>query len=311
MTKLLSHDRYAHARAYLLNSARPLEAALFRYRFEEGGADTVYAELGKFQNPDGGFGHALEPDLQSPASSVLATTTALQRLRMLHAPAQHPLVNGALRYLVASYDSNYQSWPLVSRLAEDGPHAPWWNQEGLADRFGTFAINPRAEVLGYLHEFADETESEAATLRDTLTPIVVQGLLEHTDKLSGDAFLCCQRLVDSPGLPSNMAVDLQRWLLRMADTAVAMDPATWTGYVLLPLQVAPNRTAPMGIPLSHVLPDNLDFVVDTQAGDGSWAPTWSWFGAYPDTWSQAERDWRGVLTLERLEWLHAYDRIAT
>jgi hypothetical protein len=108
-----------------------------------------------------------------------------------------------------------------------------------------------------------------------------------------------------------MAVDLQRWLLRMADTAVATDPATWSGYVLMPLQVAPNRTAPMSIPLSHVLPDNLDFVVDSQAGDGSWSPAWSWFGAYPDNWSQAERDWRGVLTLERLEWLHAYDRIAT
>lgn len=234
MTRLLSHDRYAQARTFLLHSARPLEAALFRYRFEEGGADAVYAELARFQNPDGGFGHALEPDLQSPASSVLATTTALQRLRMLQAPAHHPLVNDAIHYLVASYDANFQSWPLVPRQAEDAPHAPWWNQEGLAERFGTFAINPRAEVLGYLHEFAGETEPKAATLRDTLTPIVFQGLLENTDKLSGDAFLCCQRLVDSPRLPSNMAADLQRWLLRMADTAVATDPRLGLGTCCCP-----------------------------------------------------------------------------
>ncbi len=309
MTKLLSRGRYAQARKYLLASARPLEAAMYRYRFEEGDAEAVLTELAKFQNPDGGFGNALEPDLRSPASSPLATTTALQRLRMLNAPAQHPLVAGAIRYLVAAYDAAYQSWPLVRPESEAAPHAPWWNQEGLEGRFGSFAVNPRAEVLGYFHEFAEETDAQAVTLRDTLTPIVFQDLLQRTEPLSGDAFLCCQRLVDSPGVPSSMAVDLQRWLLRMADTAVATEPAAWSGYVLLPLQVAPNRTAPMGIPLAHVLPANLDFVIDSQAEDGSWAPTWSWFGAYPEDWPLAERDWRGVLTLERLEWLHAYDRI--
>jgi hypothetical protein len=309
VTKLLSLDRFAQARDYLLHAARPLEATLFHYRFGAGDAEAIYAELAKFQNSDGGFGNALEPDLRTPASSVLATTTALQRLRMLHAPAQHPLVYGAIRYLVGAYDPTFQSWPLAPYQAEDAPHAPWWNQEGLADRFGNFAINPRAEVLGYLHEFADDSDTEAVTLRDSLTPVVFQELLEHTEPLSGDAFLCCQRLIDSPGLPSNMAVDLQRWLLRVAETAVATDPSTWTGYVLQPLQVAPNRTAPMGIPLSHVLADNLDFVVDSQAEDGSWSPSWSWFGPYPEDWPAAERDWRGVLTLERLEWLHAYDRI--
>jgi hypothetical protein len=65
----------------------------------------------------------------------------------------------------------------------------------------------------------------------------------------------------------------------------------------------------MGIPLSHILPANLDYVIQSQGEDGSWSPPWSWFGAYPADWPQAERDWRGVLTLERLEWLHAYDRI--
>ena len=180
-------------------------------------------------------------------------------------PAQHFLVDGAIRYLVTAYDPACQSWPLVPPESEEAPHAPWWNQEGLAERFGNFAVNPRAEVLGYLHEFADETDVQAVTLRDTLTPIVFQDLLQRTEPLSGDAFFCCQRLVDSPGLPSNMAVDLQRWLLRMADSVVATDPTTWSGYVVLPLQVAPNRTAPMGIPLAHVLPANLDYVIDNQA----------------------------------------------
>jgi hypothetical protein len=310
VTNMLARARFDAARNYLLTAARPLEAAIFRYRFEEADPEPVYAELAKFQNPDGGFGHALEPDLRTPASSVLGTTTALQRLRMLHAHSQHPLVNGAIRYLEAAYDPMLQSWPLVPPEAEGAAHAPWWNQEGLADRFGSFAVNPRAEILGYLYEFADETDAGAMALRESLTPVVFEDLVGRTAALSGDAFLCCQRLIEAPGLPNNIAVDLQRWLLRVAEGAIALDPASWNGYVLLPLQAAPNRAAPMGIPLSHILPQNLDFVIASQAPDGSWGPTWSWFGAYEADWPGAEREWRGVLTLERLEWLHAYDRIA-
>ncbi len=309
MTKLLSSERFAQASAFLLEDARPLEAAIFRYRFEGGDADSIYSQLAQFQNADGGFGQALEPDLRTPVSSVLATTTALQHLRMLHTPALHPLASGAVAFLMSTYDPNLESWPLAPAQADESPHAPWWSQEGLADRFARFAINPRAEVLGYLYEFADENDVQTVALRELLTPVVMAGLLEHTDNLSSNEFLACQRLVDSPGLPGEAAVALQRWLLRMAETAVATDPATWSGYVLMPLQVAPNHIAPMGTPLAHLLPQNLDFVIDNQAADGSWSPAWSWMGEHPAAWPQAEREWRGVLTLERLVWLNAYDRI--
>lgn len=305
----LSTDQFARARRFLLEQARPLEAALFRYRFEEGDANDVYANLEAFQNPDGGFGRGLEPDVRSMASSVVATTTALQKLRMLHAPAQHPLVQSAIAYLLSAYDESTQSWPLVPPAVEEAPHAPWWNQEGLGERFNGFRINPRAEVLGYLFEFGPELDPAAIARREAMTQPVIDALLAHAGPLSGDEFLCCQRLIDSPGLPERHAVALQRWLLRMAEGAVATDPDTWSGYVLQPLQVAPTRAAPMGIPLAHLLPQNLDHVIRSQNADGSWSPTWSWFGAYDADWPQAEHEWRGVLTLERLEWLHAYDRI--
>ena len=305
----LAPEQFTNARRFLLEQTRPLEAALFRYRFEEGSADDVYANLATFQNPDGGFGHGLEPDVRSSASSVVATTTALQKLRMLHAPAQHPLVQGAIAYLLSAYDDAWQSWPLVSAAIEDAAHAPWWNQEGLAERFNGFRINPRAEVLGYLFEFGPELDPVALAHREALAQPAIDALLAYEGPLSGDEFLGCQRLIDSPGLPERTAVDLQRWLLRMADGAVATDPTTWGGYVLQPLQVAPTRAAPLGIPLSHLLPQNLDHVIRSQNEDGSWSPTWTWFGAFDADWPQAEREWRGVLTLERLEWLHAYDRI--
>ena len=101
------------ARDYLLQQARPLEAARYRYHFEGATAEAVLAALAVFQNPDGGFGHALEPDLRTPASSVLATSVAFQVMAEVDAPADHPLVQGALAYLLASFDSAAHRRPII------------------------------------------------------------------------------------------------------------------------------------------------------------------------------------------------------
>ena len=171
-------------------------------------------------------------------------------------------------------------------------------------------IHPRAELLGYLHDFTAETDASALALRDQLTPLVIDDLLARTGDIDHNEFLCCLRLAESPGLPDAGAIEIQRRLLRIAGDVVVTDPRAWGGYVLQPLHVAPNRAAPLGIPLAHILPQNLDHVIQSQSEDGSWSPPWSWFGAYDADWPQAKADWRGVLTLERLGWLHAYDRIA-
>lgn len=54
---------YERARAFLYRSARPLDIARFQCHFKNGGKGAVLAALAADQNEDGGFGHALEPDL--------------------------------------------------------------------------------------------------------------------------------------------------------------------------------------------------------------------------------------------------------
>ena len=54
---------------------------------------------------------------------------------------------------------------------------------------------------------------------------------------------------------------------------------------------------------------NLDYVIETQASDGAWEPTWHWGGVFAREWEQAKQEWRGHLTLEMLTTLRAYGRI--
>ena len=58
----LSREAFGRARQFLVTQARPLERALFEHRFERAGVDGALAELARFQNEDGGFGHGnVEP----------------------------------------------------------------------------------------------------------------------------------------------------------------------------------------------------------------------------------------------------------
>jgi hypothetical protein len=66
----------------------------------------------------------------------------------------------------------------------------------------------------------------------------------------------------------------------------------------------------LGADLIHdELQRHLDYQITNQTPEGSWDPTWSWGGIYPEVWASAELEWRGHLTLEALTQLNAFARI--
>ncbi|MEV6792337.1 hypothetical protein AB0M87_10120 [Streptomyces sp. NPDC051320] len=70
----------ARAEHFIWLTARVLEQRRFAYHFLDGGADQVEAALAAYLNEDGGYGHALEPDLRGPVSQPLHTAHALRVL---------------------------------------------------------------------------------------------------------------------------------------------------------------------------------------------------------------------------------------
>ncbi|WP_327719730.1 hypothetical protein OG381_33530 [Streptomyces sp. NBC_00490] len=61
-------------------TARVLEQRLFAHHFLNGNADPVETALDAYRNEDGGYGHALEPDLRGPVSQPLHAGHALRVL---------------------------------------------------------------------------------------------------------------------------------------------------------------------------------------------------------------------------------------
>ncbi|MFE5615703.1 hypothetical protein [Streptomyces sp. NPDC056463] len=70
----------ARAEQFVWLTARVLEQRRFAYHFLRGGAEPVEVALTAYLNEDGGYGHALEPDLRGPVSQPLHTGHALRVL---------------------------------------------------------------------------------------------------------------------------------------------------------------------------------------------------------------------------------------
>lgn len=68
------------AEQFVWLTARVLEQRLFAHHFLNGDPDPVETALDAYRNEDGGYGHALEPDLRGPVSQPLHTGHALRVL---------------------------------------------------------------------------------------------------------------------------------------------------------------------------------------------------------------------------------------
>lgn len=308
--KQLSTSQFAAARAYLVGRARPLEQSLFRYAFEEGPATAVWHELASFQNSDGGFGHALEPDLRSPSSSALATSVALRILIATDASAEHPLVQEAVDYLRSTLDASTLTWHIAAPDTNDYAHAPWWHDEdgSVARTFDDFQVNPRADLLASLYDYAP-----------LLPPDLLNGLAEATVRAierlplgggGGDDLVAVLRLAQAEGMPQAYRQRVLERARESAPAAVTRDPQQWSIYSTPPLKLAPAPGSPLAGLLQEDVARHLDYLINTQAPEGYWDTTWSWGDFYPDVWPQAQCEWRGEITLHNLRSLRAYGRLA-
>jgi len=303
----LTRQQQQQARSFIFAFARPLEQALYALWFEGGTPEAVLARLARFQNADGGFGHALEPDLRTPESSAIATTIALQILRALNTPDHHPPVRGAIGYLLDTYDQKQQRWPIVTAAAGMAPHAPWWEPDAeLSQRFGEFLANPRAEIAGYLYEYAALVPAE---LLDALGRATVDHLEQLPARMEMHDLLCYVRLAETKNLPPDMRTRIMARLRPAVAATVVREAAAWEAYSLPPLAVVSTPDSPFAALFGAELEANLDALVARQGDDGAWSPNWSWADTFPEAWAAAERDWKGVLTLTNLRTLRSFGRL--
>ncbi len=150
---LIDMNTFDRARAFIYRNARPLDLARWQRHFENGGIEAVLTALAAYQNTDGGFGPALEPDAWNPNSSPTQTWAAAEILREIgFEDAAHPIIQGILRYLESGADFEGRFWYTAVKSNNSHPHAPWWHTESDSTCHNDY--NPTACLAGFILRFA-------------------------------------------------------------------------------------------------------------------------------------------------------------
>jgi len=286
----MSESILDRAETFIWKNARLLERHLFAYHFKDGPKEAVISTLLAYQNPDGGFGNALEPDIRCPDSQPVPVEHALKILNTVGFESN--IAKTACDYLL-TITTPEGGVPWLTPSALSYPRAPWWN----VDQNPPASLNPTAGIVAQLHKnkfqhpwLEPATEfcwSQIATLepKEMHEMGVVLSFLYHvSDRNRAEDAL--NRLV-KPFIESDLIADVNE-----------------TGYVRKPLDWANTPDHPLR---KYFKPEdieaNLDIVVADQQEDGGWNITW------PATSPTCELEWRGWLTLEKLLTLKANGRL--
>ena len=301
----LTNKAFQNAKSFIKNHGRELDKRRFEYHFENGSADSVLEVLATYHNADGGFGNSLEPDLRTTASSAIATTGALQICKEIEVNPDHTLVRSTIQYLLNTYDKEERVWDIIPPEVEDAPHAPWWTYDGNRECFGKYLINPRVEIVGYLHDFGGDLVSK--NWLQSLTSEIMEHLFSHSDDLEMHDLLCCTRLAVTDNLAE--ADKLWKKIELSAVKIVAKSPDALNDYVLKPIWLVPTPSSPLKDILNQEIDMNLDFEIEQQGEDGSWSPNFSWGDLHPEVWEIAKKEWQSKFTIDTLKTLEEFGRI--
>jgi hypothetical protein len=279
----------AAAADFVLREARLLDRRRFALRFGDGASEEVLAALEPYQNEDGGFGNALEPDLRGAASQPVPLEHALRILDGIDRFDKR-IVARACDWLV-TVTTEAGGVPFVLETVTDGPHAPWWEPTGEA------YPNPTAGIAGILHKRAFEHEWL------TRATEYLWRALERLDGIGQDDAISVLAFLEHVPDRAYAEAVFDRLGERIVNELVELDPSA-PGYVKTPLDFAPHPDA-----LARRLFDDetielhLDALEAKQQPDGGWPIT----GEPPSV--AAVSEWRAVWTLKALDVLDNYGRL--
>ncbi|MFC6887224.1 MULTISPECIES: hypothetical protein [Actinomadura] len=288
---VLNAEDLALAERFVRLNARLIDRHRFALHFRGGSAAPVLAALRPYENPDGGYGHGLEPDLRGEHSQPVPAQHALEFLHEAGAD-DDPAVGRVCDYL-STITTGDGGVPFVLPSVREAPHAPWWRTPD--DPPG--GINPTATLAGLLHRAgADHPWLGPAT-----------GFCwRHLEAAGADPgpYDALAILTFLDHVPDRDRAEAAFARHRGALAApVALDPAA-PGAQHFPLDFAP---APGGFGrrlfTDEVIDAHLDALVASRPDDGGWTvPFLIWTPA-------TGPEWRGHVTVERLRALRAYGRL--
>jgi hypothetical protein len=286
---MANQDILNQAKGFLWSNGRLLERRRFEALFEGGPRAAVLAALAAYQNADGGFGNALEPDKRCAESQPIDQELGLTVLD--EAGFDAGMAARVCDFLM-TITTGEGGVPFSLPTARNAAGAPWWHTD---DDNPPASINPTASIAGLLLKHGVQHP-----WLDRAVPFCWREV-EALEAREPHALLCALTFLAHVPDRVRAAREFHRLgELMMTTGAVTMDPNA-SGYVFTPLNYAPSPDSPCrALFEDEVIAAHLDALAARQQPDGDWRITW------PACSPACELEYRGIMTLNALKTLQAY-----
>ncbi|MCL2841492.1 MAG: hypothetical protein FWE05_12070 [Defluviitaleaceae bacterium] len=301
-------------RQWMYRNARNIELALWQYEFENGSEETVLDALSFYQNEDGGFGNALEPDSLNPNSTPYTTNHAINILNSIgFKDAKHPMIRGILRFLDSGAYFSENGWQFTIPTNNEYPHAIWWTYipNDATDEFGL-----TAELVSFILCVAEKDSplyKKAITLVEKLIEIPRKST-EHDDSGGNVQGICklAETLQNLDLLDKLNAEFLPEAAQKMLSHSIVTDSAKWLEYGGNPHYYIRTPDSIYYKDYQGAVQQELDYLIQTRPKHDVWGITWTWFEnteKYAKAFAISENCWKGFHCIWKMCFLKNFDRL--
>ncbi len=281
---------------WVYRKSRPIDLARYKYHFENGDKEKVIEILKHYQNSDGGFAHALEPDCWNPNSSPIQTWYATEIIREINGlPKNHKIIKGILKYLSSKKSFKNGFWFGTIDTNNQYPHAPWWTYN--KDSENKQSYNPTINLAGFVIAYAKKN-SEIYKISANIVKDGIQDLL--TNEFYKDFnemhiilnFLRCYEYCKEVNTDQLFEKEeLQAKLKKMIDDSLTRDISRWkTEYTCTPTQYNLSPNSEFYKDNEEICKHEIEFILENFDENNMWKVNWSW-PEYKEEWPISKIWW--------------------
>ena len=288
-------DYYTLAKKFILKNSRPLDIARWNYLFEDGSKEDVIKVLKTYQNDDGGFANALEPDCWNINSTPLQTWVATQIIKEINLEDKtHPIIKGILDYLSSKDEFDGHRWHGLNTVVtnDDYPHAPWWSYKQKQE----LTYNPTASLIGFILKYAEKDtaiyRSACELSKEAYNYFKKNFPLESMHESA--CFVELYHYMEECSIFNLFDMEeFKKLLQKQIKQVITYDTKIWsTDYICKPSLFINSKSS--------------DFYLETQNEDGSWGVTWDW-NDYPEQWAISKNWWQSDIIIKNIKYIREFN----
>ena len=303
-------DYYTSAKKFILKNSRPLDMARWNFLFENGSKEDVISVLKTYQNDDGGFANALEPDCWNINSTPLQTWVATQIIKEINLEDKtHPIIKGILDYLSSNDEFDGHRWHGLNTVVtnDNYPHAPWWSYRQKQES----TYNPTASLIGFILKYAEKDtaiyRSACELSKEAYNYFKNNYPLESMHESA--CFVELYHYMKECSIVNLLDMEeFKKLLQKQIKQVITYDTKIWsTDYICKPSFFINSKSSDFYLENKEICDFEYEFILKTQNEDGSWGGTWEW-DDYSEEWAISKNWWKSDIIIKNIKYIREFNR---